>query len=135
MEFEEACSEVNYILENLNPEDRKKISNNVLEFFKENKSMFYKVNLDVSKPLEEQELKDETKAFLQMLNYKYFSNEEQKREFKKMLEEKEEKFVQQEEPKEDEGLARENLQLTVYKENKIVSWLKKLVESLKRKGL
>ena len=69
MEFAEACCEVDFILTNLNPEDKKKIPKTVIKFFKENKSLFYKVNLTTTKPLANQELKDETKAFLQILNY------------------------------------------------------------------
>lgn len=77
MEFAEACSEIDFILTNLNPEDRKKIPESAIKFFKENKSLFYKVNLTTDKPLSEQDLKDETKAFLQILNEKYFSKQKQ----------------------------------------------------------
>ncbi len=87
MEFSEACCEVDYILDNLNPDDKKRIPENVLKFFKENKSLFYKVNLTTAKSLAVQPLKDETKAFLQILNYKYFANEEQKEEFQEMFKE------------------------------------------------
>ena len=58
MEFEEACSEMDYIFEHMNPIDKDKIPEKVRKFFKDNKSIFYKVNLDPSKNLEEQELKE-----------------------------------------------------------------------------
>ena len=86
MEFAEACSEVDFILENLQPSDKEKIPQFVFEFFKNNKSLFYKVNLTTDKSLAEQDLKNETKAFLQIINYKYFSNKEQQKEFRDMLE-------------------------------------------------
>ena len=37
MEFAEACSEVDFILENLQPSDKEKIPQSVFEFFKNNK--------------------------------------------------------------------------------------------------
>ena len=89
MEFSEACSEVDFILANLNPEDKKKIPEATINFFKENKALFYKVNLTTDKPLAMQHLKDETKAFLQILNYKYFANQKQKEKFIDMLNENE----------------------------------------------
>ena len=51
MEFAEACSEVDFILENLQPSDKEKIPQSVFEFFKNNKSLFYKVNLTTDKSL------------------------------------------------------------------------------------
>ena len=86
MEFAEACSEVDFILENLQPSDKEKIPQSVFEFFKNNKSLFYKVNLTTDKSLAEQDLKNETKAFLQIINYKYFSNKEQQEKFRDMFE-------------------------------------------------
>ena len=86
MKFDEACCEVDFILEHLKPSDKEKIPKSVFDFFKENKSIFYKVNLTTEKLLKEQKLKDETKAFLQIINYKYFADEKQKESFEKMLE-------------------------------------------------
>ena len=37
MEFEQACSEMDYILEHMNPNDLKKIPKDVINFFEENK--------------------------------------------------------------------------------------------------
>ena len=42
MEFAEACSEVDFILENLQPSDKEKIPKSVFDFFKENKYNFDK---------------------------------------------------------------------------------------------
>jgi len=79
MEFEQACSEMDYILKHMNPNDLNKIPKDVINFFKENKSVFYNVKLDSTKKLYEQDLKDETKAFIKILNEKYFCvNEETK---------------------------------------------------------
>lgn len=133
MEFSEACSEVDYILDNLNPEDRKKLPQTLLEFFKENKAIFYKVNLDTSKPLADQKLKDETKAFLQIINYKYFSNKEQKEQFKEIFKEDEDitdmfsKDTVVQDFNEEKFSSEENKELTVYKENKLLIFIKKIL--------
>ena len=74
MEFGKACNEVEFILEHLNSEDKEKIPKKLFQFLKENKDIFYEVHLDTSIPLGEQNLKEETKAFLQIIKEDYFSN-------------------------------------------------------------
>lgn len=123
MKFAEACCEVDFILTNLNPKDKKKIPEAVIKFFKENKSLFYKVNLTTTKPLVDQELKDETKAFLQILNYKYFANQKQKEEFKKT-------FVENESVSSSE--IKENLKLIIYKESKIKIFINKIISFFRK---
>lgn len=127
MEFSEACSEIDYILENLNPEDKKKLPKTLFEFFKENKAIFYKVNLDTNKPLAEQKLKDETKAFLQIIGYKYFSNAKEKEEFKEFFENTQE--IEEQEFKKEEL---QQTEMIVYQENKILSWFKKIFRIFKK---
>ena len=90
MAIQEACSEVNYILTYLDPEDKKKIPESVIEFFNENKDMFYKVQIDKDKPLKDQPLQEETKALLHLLHYYYLATEEEKKEFKKYIQESKE---------------------------------------------
>lgn len=125
MEFAEACSEVDFILENLQPSDKEKIPQSVFEFFKNNKSLFYKVNLTTDKSLAEQDLKNETKAFLQIINYKYFSNKEQQEKFRDMLE-------NENNIKEVKNPQIEN-QLVIYKENKVLNFIKKILGFFRRK--
>lgn len=131
MDFSEACSEVNYILEHLNPTDKKKIPKTVFDFFKINKAMFYQVNLTTSLPLVQQNLKDETKAFLQILNYKYFADENQKKQFKDIF--KEEPFKESITLNEKEE-NNTNMELAIYKENKIVKWFKNILKLLKKRN-
>lgn len=121
MEFEEACSEMCYILENLNPIDKKKIPKATLQFFNNNKSIFYKVNLDVTKELREQNLKDETKAFIQIINKKYFNGEYFFDEIENI---KEEIFEVKEQVKESTEL------IIRKKENKIIKWFKNIFKKL-----
>ena len=74
-EIAKSCCEVSYILEHLKFEDKTKIPQSVFDFFQKNSDTSYEVNLDSSKSLLEQELRDETKAFLQILYHNYFDKE------------------------------------------------------------
>ena len=118
MEFEQACSEIEYILKNLDVKDKEKIPQSVIDFFSKNKSITYRVKLTTDKSLKEQNLKEETKAFLKILYAKYFAKETERQEFENMLKTKE----------------TETKQLTIYKENKIMKLLKKL-SSFFKKGI
>lgn len=145
MDFSDACCEVDFILDNLNPEDKKKIPEMVINFFKNNKSSEYKVNLTPNKPLSEQTLKDETKAFLQIINYKYFANKKQKEEFEAILKEENIKKILVENLT-VEDIKVENIdnnfvnneieesqtELTVYKENKILKFFKRILNMFKK---
>lgn len=113
MEFENACSEMYYILEHMNPSDRDRIPKSTIQFFRDNRSMFYKVNLDVTKDLSKQELKDETKAFIQIINEKYFSD---------MVMTK----IETSQVKEQIGAKQLTALINVKKENKILIWFKNL---------
>lgn len=128
MEFEEACSEMDYIFEHMNPIDKNKIPQKVIKFFKDNKSIFYKVNLDPSKNLEKQELKEETKAFITIINYKYLAEENRKQEFDEILKNDSndnlEKIVN----------LKEDTAMVVYKENKIIAFFKKIFKNIKNKN-
>lgn len=136
MEFAEACCEVDFILENLNPEDKKMLPQKVIEFFKENKSETYIVNLTTEKSLLEQNLKDETKAFLQIINYKYFADKNQKEEFLKIFKENKNTdiFFKNEIEIEEVCIDEKNeiTELTIYKENKIIAFLKKILNFFRK---
>ena len=80
MEFEKACSEVDFILDNLEEKYKSQIPKDMINFFKFNKDIFYQVNIDMSKSFNEQNLLEETKAFLYMLKEDYFSMEEEQTE-------------------------------------------------------
>ncbi len=134
MDFEYGCSEVDYILEHLNPEDKKKIPDYVIGFFKNNKSLFYKVNLDAKKKLDEQELRDETKAFLQLIYYKYLANEEEKYKFNQFLKNISSSIETEELKVLDNGIKNEeNSKLIIYKENKLLKFINRIFNFIKRK--
>lgn len=122
MEFEEACSEIDYILEHMDPNDINLIPANVREFFSKNKSVFYKVNLDVTKELKQQPLKDETKAFIKILNEKYLYKHNEQNINNLRINNKREEQVQ----------IRTN-EIIVYKENKFRKWIKRVFSFFKRK--
>lgn len=69
--FDEACSEMDFIISNMDTGFLDKIPDKLKKFFKENKSNKYKVNLKVDKPLYEQNLLEETQIFIQII-YKLF---------------------------------------------------------------
>lgn len=79
--MEEACSEVEYILNNFEQKSLDKIPKRLINFFEENKSKTYKVELDTKKELDEQKLKDETRVILKILYMKYLATNEEKEEF------------------------------------------------------
>lgn len=62
-----ACSEMNFIIDNLNTEFSNKIPDRIKNFFKNNKDKNYKVNLTVDTPLYNQNLLEETKIFIQII--------------------------------------------------------------------
>lgn len=126
MAIQEACSEVNYILTYLDPQDKKKIPNSVIEFFNENKDLFYKVQIDKDKPLKDQPLLEETKALLHLLHYNYLANEEEKRELKQYIQESD---IIADINKNDGPImsSKENTELTVYND----SFYKKFGNKLK----
>lgn len=121
MEFEQACSEMDYILQHMHPKDLNKIPEDVINFFKENKSILYRVQLDETKNLYEQELKDETKAFIKILLAKYFGGEKEKQELNNILN-LEEKIEETKEVVTDMVVYKENIFSKII--NKILKWIK-----------
>lgn len=149
MEFEKACNEVYFILNHLNPEDRKKLPESVIQFFKENKDIFYKVNIDTSKQLCNQDLKEETKAFLQIIKETYFSNENEKDDFMQLEDLKVDEIqksiedfngknrINMKQPKYDEKIInatqenKNNNEMIVFKESKFKKLIKKIMNIFK----
>lgn len=76
MNCEQACAEMNFILNNLDLEDLEKIPKAFVQFFADNMDKNYKVNIDLDKPLYEQNLLEETKAFIKIIDLNYFTSKE-----------------------------------------------------------
>jgi len=73
MNFEKACAEVDYIISNLNSDERARIPKDFIDFFKANKDIEYTPTISKDKPLFEQKILDETKAFLYIIYNKYLA--------------------------------------------------------------
>lgn len=84
-ERKEAYVEVLQILDNMDIYYKEKVPLNVREYLKENASTEYKFDIDLLKPLEQQNLKDITKNVLATFNLNYWcENEEEKQRWEKI---------------------------------------------------
>ena len=86
-QYSEAAVEVLDILNYTRKADVDKIPKNFIEFLREQSSKTYKSSIDHSKPLKEANLKSKTKALLGLIYLNYWSNDDEKREFKLKLKE------------------------------------------------
>ena len=93
--YSEAATEVLTILEHTEIEEVNKIPKNFIKFLKENSSKTYKTDFDFSKPINELNLKQKTQSILAIIYLKYWANEEEKKAFKKRINENEEKYQQE----------------------------------------
>lgn len=75
-ERKEAYTEISKILYCMDEKYVKKIPNKLKEFFKRNSLPDYNFNVDMNKPLSEQNLKRKTLAILAMLNINYWCEDE-----------------------------------------------------------
>lgn len=94
MEIENVSyAEVDEILNYIDEEYVKRIPENVRNFFKEERDKDYKLEIDINKPLEEQNLKRKTMIILEILNMNYWcDNEEEKEEIIESLNKNEETY-------------------------------------------
>ena len=74
-----ACSEMDFIITNLDTETSNKIPERIKNFFKNNKEKNYKVNIKVDIPLYDQPLLEETAIFIQIV-FKLFIAEKSEKE-------------------------------------------------------
>lgn len=96
----DAYVEVLFIIDLLDDEHKNKIPNKVREFFENNKSQNYQVNIDSSTPLEQQNLLPETVDILAMLKLNYWcTSEEEKEKLMDLLNENERKYQKELEEK------------------------------------
>ena len=91
-EYSEAIVEVLDILQYSDDHIIERIPKKLIEFWKENKSTTYKPNLDHSKPINEMNLKDKTKALITMIYLNYLCDETQKENTQLILRNNEEKY-------------------------------------------
>jgi len=95
-ERREAYVEVLEILENMDAYYKEKIPLNVRKHLKENASTEYKFYINLSKPLEEQNLNDITKNILATFNLEYWcETEEEKQKWESIYSRNKEKYEQE----------------------------------------
>ena len=82
--YNNACTEVSTILNFLDREEYKKISQDMIEAIERNKNTEYEFKFDINIPLQEQILLKETKAILFNLFRDYLATPEQKQKIIKM---------------------------------------------------
>ena len=85
LEYSMAATEVLAVLKNFKKEDVEKISPQFLKFLQSKKLDNYKAEFDFSKPITELELRGSSKAMLGMIYRTYWCNEEEKKEYDKLL--------------------------------------------------
>lgn len=78
--YRKALAEVDEILKLSDEESVNKISKDFMDFIKENKAKDYKVKIDTSKDLQEQELMYETKVILATIYRDYWATKEERKE-------------------------------------------------------
>jgi len=139
-----AYAEIDEILNLLEDDYRERVPKKVRDFFKEEKMKDYHPEIDIEKPLIEQNLKRETMVLLAILNLNYWcENEEEKQRFLNELDKNEEEKKELEEKynpdnlfkkKQDES-TENNLQIIEYKKpNFIQILLTKIKKFLKREN-
>ena len=144
MESMLAYAEIDEILNLLEDDYREMVPKKVRDFFKEEKMKDYHPEIDIEKPLIEQNLKRETMVLLAILNLNYWcENEEEKQSFLNELNKNEEEKNELEEKynpdnlfkkKQDESI-QNNLQIIEYKKpNFIQRLLTKIKKFFKREN-
>ena len=139
-----AYAEIDEILNLLEDDYRERVPKKVRDFFKEEKIKDNHPEIDIEKPLIEQNLKRETMVLLAILNLNYWcENEEEKQRFLNELDKNEEEKKELEEKynpdnlfkkKQDES-TENNLQIVEYKKpNFIQILLTKIKKILKREN-
>ena len=93
-EMAEGFSELLLIIDNINEVLKNKIPIKFINFLNENKSDSYIPNIDLTKDLQDMNLKKETRYLLEILYLKYWSSEDEKKELLLILRKNEQKKQQ-----------------------------------------
>ena len=112
-----AYAEIDEILNLLEDNYRERVPKKVIDFFKEEKMKDYHPEIDIEKPLIEQNLKRETIVLLAILNLNYWcENEEEKQRFLNELDKNEEEKKELEEKYNPDNLFKKEKQIKILKE-------------------
>lgn len=88
--YSKSYSDICYILSALEEEYTKRIPSELIKFFKDNADPQYLSKIDLSKPLTEQDISDETEQLICLLNLNYWCTSEEKEKLLKKYETNEE---------------------------------------------
>lgn len=137
-------SEIEFILKHSDESLQKKVPQSFWNYIEENKEEEYQVTIDMSIPLENQNMKEDTKNLMAIIYRNYFCAVEEKKEYDEILNENQKKYeqkysydnlfknnklgkpVQEEQPT-------ENLQMIEYKEENILVKMINRVKAFLRK--
>lgn len=132
----EVCSEVYDIIYHMKLE--KKIPKGFIELINKNRDMEYKVNIDYSKNINDQELQRGTKVLLSIIYRDYLCSEEERKalikrdqeELKRIEEEKREKYnpdnLLKKNIEKNQAEVKDETSMVIYKETIIQKFLKKI---------
>lgn len=112
-----AYAEIDEILNLLEDDYRERVPKKVRDFFKEEKMKDYHPEIDIEKPLIEQNLKRETMVLLAILNLNYWcENEKEKQHFLNESDKNEEEKKELEEKYNPDNLFKKEKQIKILKE-------------------
>ena len=117
-------SELDVLLNYIEPEEWVKIPDNVIFYIKENKNNEYVWEYDETKSLEEQNLTKETFSLLTFIMYKYIASNEERIEIEKLLEENIKSYQQMDKTAEDIVSRKENENVEILSEQKETNLIK-----------
>lgn len=80
LEYKQSLTEINTILSLMGMEYINKLPKKLIKFIKENMDNSYISNIDVNTPINEQQLKKDTKILLSLIYRNYWCSEEKKKE-------------------------------------------------------
>lgn len=94
-ELKIACTEINELLQYFPQEYKDSIPRKMKDFLKENEDVNHKIQIDLNKKLEEQNLTSETKTLLILIYRNYWATEERKKDLDKIFMENDEKYEEE----------------------------------------
>lgn len=149
-EFSKGLTEVEYILKHTDEKLTQNIPQSFFQFINENKDKEYELTINGDIPLENQDIREDTKNLMAFIYRNYFCNSEEKKEYDKVLNQNQYKYdeelkakysydnlfkdntTQKEETEEQENVS---IQTIEYKSEsifqKVFNKIKKLVSKLK----
>ncbi len=140
--YARACTEILEIIKYLPEDEYQRIPKEKIDFWNKNKDSSYNYKFDITKPINEQKISQETNALIILIFRDYFATESQKEKLKQILIENDRKIEEERKEKykyEDifKDNKKEKIELDKKEEEKSLveiknkNWLQKLFEKIK----